>query len=438
MSHHINIFEPFTHKPAHHEDTLTRAFLIILRAVPVAHAAWLHLVGEGHRRNEGTGPLGLLHELPTPSIHTQVGSLPHPVERVVSLLQTNEHYFAKNEVKASDRGQRFDGVISYPPKLAIVLENKLWAGTVWEGQLSINLGELTSGLDATQPPDLDPRPSCVTWASIVDAWANLLQANALGPAERVLVDDFLELVERHFDHLRPFSRVGMCEDSEFRLRRRARNLLVDLVGENAVDDHRGWGTCVLLPKPNGAAATMIGFFPNDPGTDLRIEVALGDTLKQSRALYERFDYSATVQALVKAGWETQTNLHGMHMTKGLFYPAPVSDPERYWSLWPEHLEWIRPWPRKEFTELFALLLEQGLARADERPSFDASFTDTNRQSINLCPGFIVRFRIPFNQAATLDEQGRLEDTVWQEMQRVASAFDLELPPRAQRRASPHT
>lgn len=35
---------PYRRREAHHEDQLTRAFLILLRHVPMAHAAWLALL----------------------------------------------------------------------------------------------------------------------------------------------------------------------------------------------------------------------------------------------------------------------------------------------------------------------------------------------------------------------------------------------------------
>ena len=89
MTDHLNYFEPYQRREAHHEDQLTRAFLIILRHVPMAHAAWLALVDQGHRQNDGTG-VPHLHELPEPDFYTQVRDLPDEVVRLVSVIQTDE------------------------------------------------------------------------------------------------------------------------------------------------------------------------------------------------------------------------------------------------------------------------------------------------------------------------------------------------------------
>lgn len=50
MSEYLNVFEPYERKAAHHEDALARVFPLVLRGVPVAHAAWLHLVDAAPRR----------------------------------------------------------------------------------------------------------------------------------------------------------------------------------------------------------------------------------------------------------------------------------------------------------------------------------------------------------------------------------------------------
>src|SRR5690242_585822 len=113
----LNLFEPHgTFEPTH-ENRLTAAFLIVLRSVPVAHAAWLHLVNEAHRANDSKTGVPALHELPQAQIETQVGHLPERVARVVSVLQTDDYYFAERDVGPSTRKQILDGVVSYAPHL---------------------------------------------------------------------------------------------------------------------------------------------------------------------------------------------------------------------------------------------------------------------------------------------------------------------------------
>ena len=41
----LNFFMPFRRLEPNHENQLTRALLVVLRFSPMAHAAWLRLVG---------------------------------------------------------------------------------------------------------------------------------------------------------------------------------------------------------------------------------------------------------------------------------------------------------------------------------------------------------------------------------------------------------
>jgi hypothetical protein len=113
---HLNIFHPYKDLAPHHENSLTRAFLIVLRSVPSAHAAWLDLVDRGHRKSNGSG-VPSLHELSQAQVATQVGALPERVSRIISVLQTDEHYFAKSDVGSSDRTQVLDGVVNLGAKV---------------------------------------------------------------------------------------------------------------------------------------------------------------------------------------------------------------------------------------------------------------------------------------------------------------------------------
>lgn len=422
MAAHINAFVPYESLAPSHENSLTRAFLLVLRSVPLAHAAWLDLVDKGHRINAGSGT-PRLHALPSARFETQRGALPEQVARVVSVLQTDETYFAQ-PVGSSSRKQVLDGIVSYAPDLAIVIENKLFSGNVWEGQLNVNLGSPAGGEEVQH----DERVACVRWRDVVSAWSNLLQAGHLGGGEKILVEDFLEYVEAHFDRLLPYAKVGMCGRSLFRLERRCRRLLEELAPRH-VHEHRGWGTCLQLEDPQ-APAIMIGFFPRALGTELAlvVEVALGDTVSQARRLYGQCSFERVV-ALQEAGWQALPNFHCAFMTSNAFYPERPIEPRAYWDLWArEQWEALRQWTRAEFDRLFELLVHHHVAHREDRAQFDAAFTNTQRNKLNVCPGLVMRYVLPLPEATRLDEQGRLVEKVRTEMVRVAESFELRLPP----------
>ena len=61
----LNFFEPYESLPPTHENQPTRAFLVVLKLVPIAHAVWLRMVSDADEG--GAKPLPPLERLPTAS-----------------------------------------------------------------------------------------------------------------------------------------------------------------------------------------------------------------------------------------------------------------------------------------------------------------------------------------------------------------------------------
>jgi hypothetical protein len=416
MADHMNVFEPYATKAAHHEDALTRAFLLVLRGVPVAHAAWLGLVDRAHRAAGGPG-VPWLHDLGMPAIRTQTASVSNHVKRVISLVQTDEVYFREGNAGASERRQVLDGVVTYDEALAIVVENKPRHQDIWDGQLDINVPE---GVP------VDPTTACVAWKDIVQAWGRLLEARHLGPAEAVLLGDFLDYVEEHFSHLRPYSKVALCGQDIDRLKRRCRMVLQVIAGEERVEYHRGWSWFIGLDQ--GRSAAQVGLIPMraTDGLGLVLDVAPGDTTAQAKVLY-RDCALADITGLTAHGWTVVPNFHLAHMTVNLMWTTGTLSLEDYWAFWLAHSAWMRKWRREEFEIAWTALVDGGIATAADRVKFDAKVVSTNRSSFNLCPGLLLRWRAPLGEAALMDQRGLLEGAVRREVERVAAALRLALP-----------
>jgi hypothetical protein len=416
MANHMNVFEPYTSKAAHHEDALTRAFLLVLRGVPVAHAAWLGLVDRAHRAAGGMG-VPWLHELGTPTVRTQTAKVEGQVKRVISLVQTDEVYFKDGDATVSERRQVLDGVVTYDQALAIVVENKPRCENIWAGQLDINV---PAGVT------LDKVAACVTWKDIVLAWGGLLEAGHLGSAEAVLLGDFLDYVEEHFSHLRPYSKVALCGRDQGRLHRRCKMVLQQVAGQDRVRHQARWGWCIRLD--DGQSALLVGMFPRVRRGELVLEVEFdpGDTSAQARRLYDRCSF-ADVEALQTAGWWIRPNLHLAHMTLNLTRTHPTLPLADYWAFWADHKAWMRQWKRTEFDAAFEFFVASGLAVATDRKQFDDEFTSTKRQAFNLCPGLTMRWQKRLDEAAVLDQRGQLENEVQTAVEQAAKALKVKLP-----------
>lgn len=416
MANHMNVFEPYVSKAAHHEDALTRAFLLVLRGVPVAHAAWLGLVDRAHRAAGGSG-VPWLHELGTPTVRTQTAQVEGHVKRVISLVQTDEIYFKDGDAAASERRQVLDGVVTYDEALAIVVENKPRRENIWDGQLDINV---PAGVV------LDPKSACVTWKDIVSAWGGLLEAGHLGSAESVLLGDFLDYVEEHFAHLRPYSKVALCGHDEGRLKRRCRMLLQSMAGEQHVQYHRGWSWFILLAE--GQSARQVGLMPKrgSDGLALVAEIDPGDTMGQAKKLYENCALDE-VLSLRDHGWTVEPNLHVAHMTLNLLWTHTTLPIDAFWRFWVENPKWLRQCSRDRFEETFTSLVANGLASEADRAAYQAKVVTTRRETFNMCPGLTLRWRVRLDDAAVMDQRGQLEGNARAAIERASKALKLTLP-----------
>ena len=417
MADHLNIFEPYERKGAGHEDALTRAFLLVLRGVPVAHAAWLHLVDGAHRANGGGG-VPALHALPAPHVHMQTAQVPPDISRVISLVQTDEQVFREVDAMPSERRQVLDGVVSYGD-LAIVIENKPHHRNIWEGQLDVNIPE---GVEH------DPRVACTAWKDIVSGWGRLLEAGHLGVAETVLLGDFLDYVEEHFPRLRPYSRVGLCGTDAWRLTRRCRAILEAIASSaDHVGYHRGWGWFIDLPAD--LCARKLGLFPRGRGEEMALvlEIVPGDTMGQARRMYRSVALEALVELLDEDRWSAVPNFHLMFMTTGFFYPRARQSVTDYWSAWSSNRKLIKQWKRGAFDAAFEALVGLGVVEPGGRAMFDKHTSQTKRANINFAPGIAVRWTLPLDEAAALDDRDQLEDVVAEAMRRGVETLKLRLP-----------
>ena len=142
----LNYFNPYQRKSAWHEDQLTRAFLVVVRMVPLALSVLLDLIREQQIARGSELKLPSTTELLANEveIQTQKNAVPQTTGRLVSVMMTDETWIPEGDVVASDRGARYDGILSFDPLWIIVIENKPLSHNIWEEQVHPNLPE---GLD---------------------------------------------------------------------------------------------------------------------------------------------------------------------------------------------------------------------------------------------------------------------------------------------------
>jgi len=337
--------------------------------------------------------------------YTQKTSVPQNTGRLVSVLMTDEHWTPENAVQKSERGARYDGVLCFDPAWIIVIENKPYSGNIWADQVNPNLPE---------PNEIvlgeNERPVVALWADVVKRLTALLDLNALGGADRQLVEDFLELVDDHFGYLNPYETFGQCKNSPRLLERRCRRIL-ETIAPGRVKYQRDWSTWYIELTPP-YPAKMCGLYPKRIGDEPhKIELAMypGDTMNQARALY-RYVASSGLDQLVdlrRLNWTVEPNFHFSFIRRGLGHAGTTSlsldEYLRYWMP-PRSIEQIF---RDEhgFESALMQFVAAGLIDEKDVPEICSQAADVGANLLNVNPGVQVLYRWSLAEAITVDKRG---------------------------------
>lgn len=419
----LNFFEPWESLPAAHENQLTRAFLVVLRLVPIAHAEWLRLVAE--TRGPGAVPIPPLRDLSPAKFNTQTGQVgaTAPVEaapdeasayRAVSVLQAGD--VAADEAPAGESMRRavFDGVVRYGDDLALVIESKL-DGRFDERQAR----EITIGGAAWR---VDPAVAKLRWRDIIAAWRGLLQRDLVAGAERAVIEDFLWLVQRHFDRLQPFAELAVCKGDDYLLLQRLGAILGE-VGGGPSEIRAGRASLLLEGSRRVKFAYLYPARVGEAEEAVSLELYPADTLEQAKALYDACERVQRLLSLRNRGWEIRPHFHFGHMAKGFAAASGGIALEDYLSYWLAEIGGTGQVKRDRWWAYFDELVRQRIVDETDRETFERDFERTERMTATPRPGLRMSYQWAFEEAATLDARGWLVRTARDAVSAVLVALD---------------
>src|SRR6266478_2883306 len=101
----LNYFNPYQSKGQWYEDQLTRAFLVVVKMVPLALSGFLDLIREKQITAKSDRPISSFSDLLTYDFtpYTQRRSVPLATGRLISVAITDEGFVAKDPIKESER-----------------------------------------------------------------------------------------------------------------------------------------------------------------------------------------------------------------------------------------------------------------------------------------------------------------------------------------------
>lgn len=399
----LNYFSPYQSKGSWHEDQLTRAFLVVVRMVPLAFSAFLDLVRDGQLARTSAWPLPSTTELLTSEIEiqTQKNSVPQTTGRLVSIIMTDEAWKPEGVVTNSSRGARYDGIISFDPLWIIVIENKPSSDNIWEEQANPNLPE-------GHQIEIDGKLVVLRWRNVVERLTALLAGKLLHGAECMIVDDFLQFVVADFPYLNPYDTFGQCKNSRQLLERRCRNVL-ESVASGRVAWQPKWGTYyILLNQPS--PVKMCGLYPEGEADEIhqiRLAIYPGDSMVQARSFFAhaRRDSTDALLALRDQGWTISPNFHFGFIRRGFGHGVHTSlTLEEYIRHWTDRPIEQLSLDERTFETVLNAFAGSGMIDGSDIPSVLAGLPPSAR-TVNVIPGIEVVFDWPLNQAVELDRKG---------------------------------
>jgi hypothetical protein len=413
----LNAFAQFESQKETYENPLTRAFLVVLRLVPQAHARFLSLIAANRTSAS---------ELPNLSIigcnsivfRTQTGSFP-PAARLLSILLTDSHPGETIPVAAYSRTAVYDGVISYAKDWVFIIENKPHHGSVWKEQLS-------PGEKDVQDTEVEVEGAAVIveWKDVVRELATLIESRALEHAANGLVADFLEFVYENLPFLNPYEKLALCNQNKELLDNRCR-LAMKEITPGPVDYRPGWGYYMRF---HGGPSQDVKLGAEGAGAELKLRLSLhpGETQNQAKQLYNALSVERLSQLQTK-GWQVVPHFHLAFRSDDLVHckgTIPLMDYIPFWQKNRDLIHQMPCGPESEVREVFKkyvdLLARVGIISEDEKPAIFKVTVDSKHPKINVCPGLSLFYRWELSNAVDLDRRDLFVDDV---RARLQEAFD---------------
>lgn len=393
----LNFFAPYDSLPAGHENQLTRALLVVLQYCPLVHSRWLSLVDDQLR----------FERLPEAQFRTQqarpatAGDDSEAVIRGISVFLTPDLTVKTAPVAPSTRLQILDGIIQYGDDLVVVIENKIFAGSLSDQPAAIN----TYGARI----EFDSKVVHIAWQMLLEMLSDISARNLVAGAERRILDDFLDFSEAYFPHVGPFSTLRRAAKSYQRINKRLENVLAEAV---EVPEQPGMlpGRRLKPLGPRRQRCVEMAFLKFQPELR-RVELLMypGDTLSQARELYTR--RAAVLSLLQLAGWTTRPNYHWGFITSGLCWATGDISVDQYIDFWTKIIRVTRIVPREDWESYWAELKRVNIVTEEDKVKFDATFTSSAMETASPRPGLECAYYWPLDKAMQLDDAGRFVDEV---------------------------
>lgn len=401
----LNYFNPYKSKGSHHEDQLTRAYLVLLKHSFHSFAVFVEYCKTKHVLLQSEESYSLNKFIETGwDIQTQKGNPVIDTDWLLSILITDtELKDNSSSIEASDRNARYDGIITFGKNTTFIIENKPRSGNVWLGQLNPsveNLSEETKVYSA---------PVVLEWKEIIKQLNHLLSITTLSGYEKMMTEDFLAYIDEVFPFLNPFDNLSLCKGNHELIYRRINNILKAIVlDEDTIQFHRGWGYHIKVAFPQ---IREIGLILKTDGDEWSLELSLyfGATQNQAKALYSK---QINTDLIADTEWDVFPNFHVAYQSSNLVW-FECCDTEKYINFWSENVSEIYQNKKAEVQQYLDWLYTEGIIikAASTDDALQNKFFNTAMPNLNICPELGFTYSFTSSVAEKMDKEGKMENFI---------------------------
>ena len=408
MKKQMNVFIPYEKNNEHHEDHLTRGFLILLRYSSSVFYMFYDYIREEYlkkiRWNEEPLLENLFLSTPNYDITTQVGceqakDLLNP--KILSILITDERIKINSEVSCSDRRAVYDGIIALNNDWTFIIEDKPYHANVWEGQLSV--GKILGDYIKEHDFHLVKVPLVLTWREIFKRLSYLECSNI----EKMLIKDFQDFVFTNYPELFPYDTFKQCELNRQLLDLRIEKLLksfVDEINFDRIEYHSNWAYTVKL---NADCINQIDYRPIIENNCIAIFFGFGFQVPKSRIFISNIDIRKFNQL---SDYEKHlsiriTDSYGREICSIWCEKDAENEFIKYWKT---HINYIGQITTEDFYnkmvyELSTLEFLEPIDLGKLKENIGE-----NRKNIRIIPAMIMEYKFSLNNIYKLEADNRLE------------------------------
>lgn len=420
---HINIFNPYRNKNNNHEDELTRNFLILLKNIPLVQAMFFEMIRKEINESKNQNDANImesfiLEDFYLEEIHTQISNsnelfYSETIEgrNLISIIISDDKLETEKKIVSSERKAIYDGVVLCSPSWLFIIENKPSKENIWLNQLDPNIRKNTN-------ISINENPCCLSWRQIILNLGLLIKNNMLIGLEKTFIEDFIEYIDNEYPRINPYTTFELCKDNLSLLNKRCVSIMSKYTNGKEVKYHKGWKS-YIESENNVIKKIALDANLNENTKNWKIELWMyaGVTMNSAKLAYQLID-TEKLFVLQKDGFEISEDFHLAYQASNIFYLQSTLSIEEYIKYWKDEYVNLKQVKRDEFNTF----IDTNLFPLNESLDFKEKILEKKYPNINICPGFLIKYKWEKKVAIDLERKKLFEKDFFEKVKRVLELF----------------